>query len=49
MGEGITYAVYYAYLPGALLYLVALFDITMYIPPSLNLTWEQRKRDQIQW
>ena len=45
--DGIYYAVYWAYLPGAILFIVALLDNIMYIPPYLNYTWEQRKREQI--
>lgn len=47
--QGFAYAVYWAYLPGALLYLVALADIALYVPPSLNFTWEQRKQNGIKW
>lgn len=45
--DGISYAVYWAYLPGALLFIVAIADNILSIPCYLNLTWEQRKRDRI--
>ena len=45
--DGTSYAVYYAYLPGALFYLIGVIDIIMYIPSNLQYTWEQRKKDEM--
>merc|ERR1739838_508899 len=45
--DGVFYAVYWAYLPGALLLLVALADNIVYIPGYLNKTWEERQDDQV--
>merc|ERR1712228_2748 len=44
--KNISYAVYYAYLPGAILYIVASIDCLLYIPSNLQFTWEQREIDQ---
>jgi len=44
--EGMHYAVYYAYLPGAIFYLIAVVDILAFIPFDLQKTWEQREHDK---
>eukprot|EP01083_Nonionella_stella_P087876 244662_1 len=44
--NGKHYAVYYAYLPTAILFLVMVVDVILYIPSDLQRTWEDRERDQ---
>eukprot|EP01084_Bolivina_argentea_P196108 336244_1 len=39
------YAVYYAYIPAAVLYLPMLIDTILYIPSNLQLTWMQREEE----
>eukprot|EP01083_Nonionella_stella_P043718 117988_1 len=41
------YAVYYAYLPAAILHLPVIIDILLYIPSDLQLTWMQRQEKRI--
>lgn len=45
--NGTSYAVYYAYLPGAIFYLIGVMDIIIYIPSWLQYTWEQRIKDKM--
>ena len=45
--KGISYAVYYAYIPGAFFYLIGVIDVIIYIPSYLQYTWEQRIKDKL--
>merc|ERR1712173_317331 len=45
--ENKPWAVYYAYVPGAILYVIAVIDCLLYIPHDLQFTWEQREKDRV--